>query len=177
MTVDEMLYACHCEHNPIDAVLPDRPDIFGGPSCELGDRLRCMRAEDLRGARMSVAGGASELSCLALLAQDNAESLAARYRECSVVSCPPDSMISSDCACRPVGAAGAPPPPPAARPCEIRCPIGTSPTPACTCAPDAGEGPGLEGPGLPCPPGVPPEACIGAPGSGGAPGIPPGGSR
>lgn len=148
MTVMDVLRACRCENNPIDAFLPSSLGAFGGPSCELGSRLRCMRESS-----NDVATPPSP-ECAALLYADNKASIAARYQDCSVVNCGDNGLLGEDCSCW-GGGSGNPGGGTTQDPCAtVRCPQSVPPVPngmRCSCE---ANGPG-GAPSIDCLPGTP----------------------
>ena len=162
MTVRDAMRACRCENNPLDRVIGKQAlGAFGGPSCELGTRLRCLREAD------NDIPGPRDPDCMRMLQDDNKRSLAAQMKQCAVISCGTDAIIGKDCSCSSYGGSagggGG-----FDRCATVRCESGKRPVSdgiRCTCTDDVG---GVAGaPGMPtvgCPPGSPPGCKPPAPG-------------
>lgn len=163
MTVMDGMRACRCENNPLDQVIGKQAlGAFGGPSCELGTRLRCLREAD------NDVAGPRDPDCIRMLQDDNKRSLAAQMKQCAVISCGTDAIIGKDCSCSSYGGSagggGG-----LDRCATVRCESGKRPVSdgiRCTCTDDVG---GVAGaPGMPtvgCPPGSPPGCKPPTPGS------------
>ncbi|AKF11150.1 hypothetical protein DB32_008299 [Sandaracinus amylolyticus] len=162
MSVLDAMRACACENNPLDAILAGLPGPFGGNSCELGARLRCLREED------DDVATPMDPECARLLGEDNQESLSSQLQQCGIISCGTDSWVTPDCRCESMSGGGLGG---GFDACEhVLCPEGTVPRPngySCACTPpDEHVGPSI--PGVECIPGFP---CAG--GGGGTPPTPP----
>jgi hypothetical protein len=144
MTVMDTLRACRCENNPLDDFLASGgTGAFGGPSCDLGSRLDCLRERDND-------MGPPSPECRMLLRGDNQVSIAARLQECSVINCG-EGLVGEDCSCWSGGGGGSGG---GSNPCAtVQCPDGAQPIPEgmrCTC-----ESNPLDGPSVDCLPGAP----------------------
>ena len=150
LTVLDALHACRCENNPIDQFKAGLPGPFGAPTCQLGDKLRCLREAD------NDVGGVRDIKCIRILKEDNQESLAKQLQACSVVNCGPDAMIGTDCSCHRVGGTD---PGAGLNACEtVTCPPDTVPVSTafrCVCQALGGDVPGGNGGPIPWPVPIP----------------------